>query len=136
MCVCSRMNMCVEVAQELLDFSHPYLHHTCRSPRCIDCRWYEMSCLTLRDPAHGINLQTCSQPTFIPSQYVMAAQDQTPSDYPLRWAGLAVTVGQVSLFLLLSVLRVYGVAEWIYATMCATCLQHSTSLLISHTCCR
>ncbi|KAK7116149.1 protein PRRC1-A-like isoform X2 [Littorina saxatilis] len=58
-------------------------------------KWYEMSCLILRDPVHGINLETCSQPTFIPSEYIMAAQDQTPADYPLRWAGLAVTIGQV-----------------------------------------
>ena len=55
-----------------------------------------MSCLILRDTAHDLTLQTCSQPTFVPSHYVMAAQDQTPADYPLRWAGLAVTIGQVS----------------------------------------
>lgn len=58
-------------------------------------RWYEMSCLILRDSSHGIELQMCSQPTFIPSKYIMTAQDQTPSDYPLRWSGLAITIGQV-----------------------------------------
>ncbi|KAK7499741.1 hypothetical protein BaRGS_00009082 [Batillaria attramentaria] len=58
-------------------------------------RWYEMSCLVLTDPANRIELQTCSQPTLIPTQYVMAAQDRTPNDYPLRWSGLAVPIGQV-----------------------------------------
>lgn len=58
-------------------------------------KWYEMSCLLLRDPVHQISLQTCSQPTFIPARYVMAAQDATPADYPLRWSGLSATIGQV-----------------------------------------
>lgn len=49
-------------------------------------RWYEMSCLMLKDTTHGIELQTFSQPTFIPSEYVMTAQDKTPSTYPLRYA--------------------------------------------------
>ncbi|XP_067665679.1 protein PRRC1-like [Haliotis asinina] len=58
-------------------------------------RWYEMSCLVLQDPSHRIDLQTFSQPTPIPTEYVLSAQDQTPSTYPLRWSGLAVTIGQV-----------------------------------------
>ncbi|XP_076443858.1 protein PRRC1-A-like isoform X2 [Babylonia areolata] len=58
-------------------------------------KWYEMSCLLLKDPVHQVTLQTCSQPTFVPSRYVMAAQDLTPQDYPLRWSGLSATIGQV-----------------------------------------
>lgn len=58
-------------------------------------RWYEMSCLVLTDPGNRIELQTCSQSTLIPTEYVLTAQDKTPSDYPLRWAGLAVPIGQV-----------------------------------------
>ncbi|KAK3790337.1 hypothetical protein RRG08_062570 [Elysia crispata] len=58
-------------------------------------RWFEMSCLLLKDPSHGIEVQTFSQPTHIPTEYVMTAQDKTPSDYPLRWSGLAVTIGEV-----------------------------------------
>lgn len=58
-------------------------------------KWYEMSCLLLKDPTHQITLQTCSQPTFVPAQYVMAAQDMTPADYPLRWSGLSATIGQM-----------------------------------------
>ncbi|PVD20022.1 hypothetical protein C0Q70_20516 [Pomacea canaliculata] len=58
-------------------------------------RWFEMSCLVLKDPVNQIELETCSQPTPIPIQYILAAQDRTPADYPLRWAGLAVTIGQI-----------------------------------------
>lgn len=58
-------------------------------------RWYEMSCLVLQDPMHRIDLQTFSQPSPIPAEYILKAQDRTPADYPLRWLGLAVTIGQV-----------------------------------------
>ncbi|KAL4227403.1 Protein prrc1 [Mactra antiquata] len=58
-------------------------------------RWYEMSCLILQDPQHRIDLQTFSQPSPIPAEYILKAQDRTPKDYPLRWSGLAVTIGQV-----------------------------------------
>lgn len=57
--------------------------------------WFEMSCLHLQDPAHNITVTTYSQPTPIPTSYILTAQDRTPSDYPLRWSGLAVTIGQV-----------------------------------------
>lgn len=57
--------------------------------------WYEMSCLLLHDPVNQITVNTFSQPTPIPTAYVLTAQDRTPSDYPLRWSGLAVTIGQV-----------------------------------------
>jgi len=58
-------------------------------------RWFEMSCLLLRDPSHGVELQTFSQPTLIPNEFIIKAQEKTPSDYPLKWAGLAVTIGAV-----------------------------------------
>lgn len=54
-----------------------------------------MSCLVLQDPIHRIDLQTFSQPSPIPAEYILKAQDRTPKDYPLRWAGLAVTIGQI-----------------------------------------
>lgn len=57
--------------------------------------WYEMSCLVLHDPVNQITVNTFSQPTPIPTAYVLTAQDRTPTDYPLRWSGLAVTIGQV-----------------------------------------
>lgn len=59
------------------------------------CRWYELSCLVLQDPQHRIDLQTFSQPSPIPAEYILKAQDRTPKDYPLRWSGLAVTIGQI-----------------------------------------
>ncbi|XP_052793904.1 protein PRRC1-A-like isoform X2 [Mya arenaria] len=58
-------------------------------------RWYELSCLVLQDPHHRIDLQTFSQPNPIPAEYILKAQDRTPSDYPLRWCGLNVTIGQI-----------------------------------------
>ncbi|XP_033750511.1 protein PRRC1-like isoform X2 [Pecten maximus] len=58
-------------------------------------RWYEISCLLLQDPSQHIELQMFSQPTPIPAEYILKAQDATPSDYPQRWSGLKVTIGQV-----------------------------------------
>ncbi|XP_059176985.1 protein PRRC1-A-like [Physella acuta] len=58
-------------------------------------RWFEMSCLLLKDFSHGIELQTFSQPTLIPTEFVLTAQEKTPTDYPLRWAGYSVTIGEV-----------------------------------------
>ncbi|XP_052282562.1 protein PRRC1-A-like isoform X1 [Dreissena polymorpha] len=58
-------------------------------------RWYELSCLILQDPVHRIDLQTFSQPAPIPAEYILKIQDQTDKDYPLRWSGFSVTVGQV-----------------------------------------
>ncbi|XP_022331259.2 protein PRRC1-A-like [Crassostrea virginica] len=58
-------------------------------------RWYEMSCLILQDPANRIELRTFSQASPIPAEYILQAQDRTPSDYHLRWAGLAVSIGQI-----------------------------------------
>lgn len=54
-----------------------------------------MSCIILMDPANQIELQTCSQPILIPTKYVLASQDHTPDDYPLRWAGFGVPIGQI-----------------------------------------
>lgn len=61
----------------------------------IPDRWFEMTCLILRDPTHRVELQTFSQPTPIPTEYILRAQDSTASDYPLRWSGLAKSIGQV-----------------------------------------
>ncbi|ESP03319.1 hypothetical protein LOTGIDRAFT_171554 [Lottia gigantea] len=58
-------------------------------------KWFEMSCIVLQDPVKKIQLQTFSQPTPVPTEYVLTAQDQTPADYPLRWAGLSVSIGSV-----------------------------------------
>ena len=59
-------------------------------------RWYDISCIVLKDPANNIQLEIFSQATPVPSEYVELAKEQTSSDYNLRWSGLAVTIGQVS----------------------------------------
>lgn len=58
------------------------------------CRWFDIGCLVLKDPRHGVELTTFTQATPVPPECVCAAQDATPSEYPLRWSGLAMTVGQ------------------------------------------
>ena len=54
-----------------------------------------MGCVLLRDPSRDIELTTFTQATPLPAEYVLQAQDETPSDYNLRWSGLAITIGQV-----------------------------------------
>ena len=62
---------------------------------CFTSRWYDMGCIVLKDPEHNIELQVFTQAVPVPTEYVLSAQDQTPSDYNLRWSGLSVTIGQV-----------------------------------------
>ena len=56
--------------------------------------WFEMNCLLLDDPVRKLRLQTFSQPLMIPAAAVKRMKDATPSSYPLRQSGFAVTVGQ------------------------------------------
>lgn len=58
-------------------------------------RWYDISCIVLKDPANNIQLEVFSQATPVPSDYIELAKEQTSSDYSLRWSGLAITIGQV-----------------------------------------
>ncbi|XP_038659999.1 protein PRRC1 isoform X3 [Scyliorhinus canicula] len=58
-------------------------------------RWFDIGCLILEDPAHGIHLENFTQATPVPLEYVQQAQTLTPADYNLRWSGLMVTVGEV-----------------------------------------
>ena len=60
----------------------------------LSCRWYDVGCLVLKDPRHGVELTTFSQATPVPPECMCVAQDATPSDYPLRWSGLTMSVGQ------------------------------------------
>lgn len=57
-------------------------------------QWYELTCLLLKDPVNQITIQTFSQPTPVPLELIQVAHDDTPPDYPLRWSGLAVSIGQ------------------------------------------
>ncbi|XP_069778117.1 protein PRRC1 isoform X4 [Narcine bancroftii] len=58
-------------------------------------KWFDIGCLILEDPALGIRLESFTQATPVPSEYVQQAQNLTPADYNLRWSGLMVTVGEV-----------------------------------------
>ncbi|XP_071844747.1 protein PRRC1-like [Apostichopus japonicus] len=58
-------------------------------------KWFDVGCVILSDPVYHISLQVFTQATPIPTEYVLQAQTLTPSDYSLRWSGLAVTVGEV-----------------------------------------
>ncbi|KAL1430937.1 hypothetical protein MTO96_014362 [Rhipicephalus appendiculatus] len=58
--------------------------------------WFDMHCLVLKDDPSGVFLHTFGQPTPVPAEIVAEIQDRTPADYPLRWCGLAVTVGEVA----------------------------------------
>lgn len=58
-------------------------------------KWYDLGVILLNDPKHDVNLQTFTQMTPVPSQIVTMAQEATPEDYPLKWSGLAVTIGSL-----------------------------------------
>ncbi|KAK4307571.1 hypothetical protein Pmani_020715 [Petrolisthes manimaculis] len=60
-----------------------------------DC-WYDLGVLLLDDPGEDIILQTYTQVTPVPPDFVKQAQSSTPSDYPHRNTGLATTVGQIA----------------------------------------
>ncbi|XP_004609882.1 protein PRRC1 [Sorex araneus] len=58
-------------------------------------KWFDIGCVIVEDPVHGIHLETFTQATPIPLEFVQQAQSLTPQDYNLRWSGLLVTVGEV-----------------------------------------
>ncbi|XP_017776338.1 PREDICTED: protein PRRC1-like [Nicrophorus vespilloides] len=58
-------------------------------------KWYDLGVIILNDPIKEINLQTFTQMTPVPTEIVNLAQEDTKSDYPLAWSGLAVTVGSL-----------------------------------------
>lgn len=58
-------------------------------------KWFDIGCLIVEDPIHGIHLETFTQAIPVPLEYVQQAQSLTPQDYNLRWSGLLVTVGEV-----------------------------------------
>lgn len=50
----------------------------------------------LRDAGNALSLHTFGQATPVPAEVVAEVQDRTAPDYPLRWCGLAVTIGEVA----------------------------------------
>ncbi|NXW09686.1 PRRC1 protein, partial [Fregetta grallaria] len=63
--------------------------------QCKERVWFDIGCLIIEDPIHGIHLEAFTQATPVPLQYVQQAKSLTPQDYNLRWSGLLVTVGEV-----------------------------------------
>ncbi|KAM7242202.1 hypothetical protein CapIbe_006673 [Capra ibex] len=68
-------------------------------------KWFDIGCLIVEDPVHGIHLEAFTQATPVPLEFVQQAQSLTPQDYNLRWSGLLVTVGEVLEKSLLNVSR-------------------------------
>nr|XP_033784868.1 protein PRRC1 isoform X2 [Geotrypetes seraphini] len=58
-------------------------------------KWFDIGCIILDDPVHGVHLEAFTQATPVPMEYVQQAHSLTPQDYNLRWSGLLVTVGEV-----------------------------------------
>lgn len=58
-------------------------------------KWFDIGCLILEDPGHGIRIEMFTQSTPLALEYVQQAQSLTPPDYSLRWSGLLVPVGEV-----------------------------------------
>lgn len=60
-----------------------------------DC-WFDLGLLLLDDPGEDILLQTYTQVTPIPPDFITQARNATPEDYPFKDSGFAVTVGQIA----------------------------------------
>lgn len=58
-------------------------------------KWFDIGCLILEDPGHGICLEVFTQATPLTLDHIQQAQSLTPPDYSLRWSGLLVTVGEI-----------------------------------------
>lgn len=58
-------------------------------------KWYELSVILLEDKKNDVNLQTFSQMTPVPSQFVTMAKTETPDDYPLLSKGLAISIDEL-----------------------------------------
>ncbi|XP_028274364.1 protein PRRC1 [Parambassis ranga] len=58
-------------------------------------KWFDIGCLILEDPGHGIRIEVFTQATPLALDHIQQAQSMTPPDYSLRWSGLIVTVGEV-----------------------------------------
>ncbi|XP_068229860.1 protein PRRC1-A-like [Palaemon carinicauda] len=60
-----------------------------------DC-WYDMGLLLLDDPGEDIILQTYTQVTPVPPDFVSQARTSTQDDYPFKNTGFATTVGNIA----------------------------------------
>ncbi|XP_069156141.1 protein PRRC1 isoform X1 [Procambarus clarkii] len=60
-----------------------------------DC-WFDLGLLLLDDPGEDILLQTYTQVTPVPPDFVTQARDSTPRDYALKNSGFSTTIGQIA----------------------------------------
>uniref|UniRef100_A0A3B5LFT6 Non-canonical purine NTP phosphatase/PRRC1 domain-containing protein n=1 Tax=Xiphophorus couchianus TaxID=32473 RepID=A0A3B5LFT6_9TELE len=58
-------------------------------------KWFDIGCLILEDPGHGICVEVFTQATPLTLEHIQQAHSLTPPDYSLRWSGLVVTVGEI-----------------------------------------
>ena len=57
-------------------------------------QWFDVACLLLDDPRHNIKLELFSLAVPVDNDVISEMQKATPSDYDMRWSGLAMTVGE------------------------------------------
>ncbi|CAF0973120.1 unnamed protein product [Adineta ricciae] len=57
--------------------------------------YFDLGYVLLSDPLNSIELHLFTQAIPVPIEYVYQARDRTPADYPLKWSGYMVTVGEV-----------------------------------------
>ncbi|CAF3493514.1 unnamed protein product [Rotaria socialis] len=57
--------------------------------------YFDLGYVLLSDPLNSIELHLFTQAIPIPIEYVYQARDRTPADYPLKWSGYMVTIGEI-----------------------------------------
>ncbi|CAF1555734.1 unnamed protein product, partial [Didymodactylos carnosus] len=57
--------------------------------------WFDIGYIILQDPLNKIELHLFTQAVPIPIEYVYQARERTPADYPLKWSGFSVTIGEI-----------------------------------------
>lgn len=57
--------------------------------------YFDLGYVLLSDPLNSIELHLFTQAIPVPIEYVYQARDRTPVDYPLKWSGYMVTVGEI-----------------------------------------
>ena len=57
--------------------------------------YFDLGYVLLSDPLNSIELHLFTQSIPVPIEYVYQARDRTPADYPLKWSGYLVTIGEI-----------------------------------------
>ena len=56
--------------------------------------WFDVACILLDDPENNIKFEVFSLAVPVDADIIADMQKATPTDYDLRWSGLAVTIGE------------------------------------------